>query len=362
MEQKNKVIVKIENLEVSFHNKVKKTKNIVIRNTGFELREKEVLAIIGESGSGKSVITSTLVGLLPKTASIAAGRVIVDGIDVTKFTESDWEESELRGRIISQVFQNPMTALNPTMKIGTQLIEGSIINFRAASKKEAKQDAISLMQRIGINNAPQVMKLYPHQLSGGMRQRVCIAAALLCQPKIIIFDEPTTALDPTIQAEILQLIQEIKNIFNLAIIFISHDLGVVGSISDRIAIMYAGKIIEYGTAKEVLYNSKHPYTWGLIQAMPDANLGEVLYSIPGQVPSNFNDIVGDAFAERNQFALDVDFIEHPPFFKISETHFVASWLYDDRAQKVVPPKIITKRYQLFEATQKPEIKELDDGR
>lgn len=347
MSKKEKIMVKIEDLKVTFYNKAKKTHNTVIRNTGFELYEKEVLAIIGESGSGKSVITSTLIGLLSNVAVIEEGRVIVDGIDVTKFDESDWEESELRGRVISQVFQNPMTALNPTMKIGLQLIEGSLINFRSASKKDAKQDAINLMLRVGITNANQVMKLYPHQLSGGMRQRVCIAAALLCQPKIIIFDEPTTALDPTIQAEILELIREIKDVFNVSIIFISHDLGVVGSIADRIAIMYAGKIIEYGKSKEVLYNSKHPYTWGLIQSMPDVNLGQKLYSIPGSVPSNFNNIIGDAFVTRNEYALDIDFVAHPPFFKISNTHFVASWLYDSRAIKISVPDIIKKRHQQF---------------
>lgn len=347
MENKQKIMAKIEDLKIVFYNSLKNTSNNVIRDTGFELYEQEVLAIIGESGSGKSVITSSLLGLLPETAKIEKGKIIVDGIDVTNFTEKDWEDSELRGRIVSQVFQDPMTALNPTMKIGNQLIEGALINYRSISKKDAIKDALALMKRIGINDAQQIMNLYPHQLSGGMRQRVCIAAALLCKPKIIIFDEPTTALDPTIQAEILQLISEIKNSFNVSIIFISHDLGVVGAIADRIAIMYAGKVIEYGKTTEVLYNSHHPYTWGLIQAMPDVNLSERLYSIPGSVPSTFNDIKGDAFAYRNQYALDIDFIEHPPFFKISATHFAASWLWEKRAPQIKPPKIILERWKQF---------------
>lgn len=352
MENKSKLMVKIENLNIFFYNQLKNTSNNVIRDTGFELYEQEVLAIIGESGSGKSVITSTILGLLPNIAKIESGKIIVDDIDVTNFTEKDWEDSELRGRIISQVFQDPMTSLNPTMKIGKQLIEGALINFRSISKKDAVKDALALMKRIGINDAKQIMKLYPHQLSGGMRQRVCIAAALLCKPKIIVFDEPTTALDPTIQAEILQLISEIKDSFNVSIIFISHDLGVVGAIADKIAIMYAGKVIEYGKTTEVLYNSRHPYTWGLIEAMPDVNLSERLYSIPGSVPSNFNDIVGDAFANRNNYALDIDFIEHPPFFEISKTHYVASWIYDKRAPKIKPPKVILDRWKQFNDIEK----------
>lgn len=241
-----------------------------------------------------------------------------------------------------------MSSLNPCLTVGYQLIESSLINKRSVNKTEAKRKAIELMERIGIKDATKnVYKLYPHQLSGGMRQRICIAAVLLFEPEIIIFDEPTTAIDPTIQAEILLLIQEIKKSFNISIIFISHDLGVVGSISDRIAIMYAGKIVECGKTIEVLFNGKHPYTWGLISSMPDVNNDEKLFSIPGSVPSNFNDIQGDAFASRNQWALDIDFKQHPPFFKVSETHFVATWLLDEKAEKVDPPSLMKNQWNYF---------------
>lgn len=341
------VVAEVKDLTLSF--KVATGGNkLVIRNTSFKLYEGEVLAVIGESGSGKTVITTALMGLLGNNAIFESGQVIVDGVDVTNFSTRDWEKSKIRGKIVSSVFQNPMTTLNPTMKIGKQIMETALVNKITKDKKEAYAMALELLTKVKMPNPELIMEMYPHELSGGMKQRVVIAAVLMARPKILILDEPTTALDPTVQAETLRLIIDLQKEFKTSIIFITHDLGVVASIADRIAIMYAGKVVEIGPKVDVLWNSKHPYTWGLLSSMPDINIGDRLYSIPGSVPSSLNFIKGDAFAPRNLYALEIDFKEHPPFFAITEKHFVASWLYHPDAPDFTPPAPILKRWVAFE--------------
>ncbi len=349
MAKKEKVIASIEELELSFNLGSQKEPRYkkVIDKTGFEITEGEILAIIGESGSGKSVITSTLTGLNSKQQHITYGKIILDGQDVTNFSEDDWQESGLRGHIISQVFQNPLSTLNPTKKVGAQVMESMLVNGHAKTKKEATQKTLDLFHAVRIKSPMEIINMYPHQLSGGMIQRIVIVSIIACEPKIIIFDEPTTALDPSIQAEIIEIIREINKMTNTSIVFITHDLGVVASIADRIAIMYAGRIIEVGLNEEILFNPKHPYTWGLISSMPEVNAGNKLYSISGQAPPEISLIEGDAFAPRNEHALKIDFLLKPPRYQISKTHFVWSWLYSQNSPIVKPPKPIIERQKLF---------------
>ncbi|CAM9094755.1 ABC transporter ATP-binding protein [Mycoplasma marinum] len=346
--EKQKNVVEIHDLWLSFKNPANpKEINKVIRGASLKLKQGEILALIGESGSGKSVITSTLYGLTGDNSIIEKGTIIVDGHEVQDFSNKKWELSKLRGTTISAVFQNPMTTLTPTMKVGKQIMEGMLVNKLVKNKKEAKAKAIEYLKKTKINNPELVMDMYPHQMSGGMKQRVVIASIIACQPKILILDEPTTALDPTVQAQILDIINDLTKEYNISVIFITHDLGVVASIADRIAIMYAGQIVEYGTSDEVLWNSQHPYTWGLLLSTPDINQGERLETIPGSAPANLNNIVGDAFAPRNEWAIGIDFEKEPPLFKISETHYAKTWLLDKRAPKINVPKIILERRAAF---------------
>ena len=323
-------------------------KKLVIRNTGLEVYKGEVHAIIGESGSGKSVISSTLFGLAGANAIFESGKVVVAGQEVQNFSFRNWEKSKLRGDVVSAVFQNPMTTLNPTMKVGKQIMEGIILNKSAKGKKAAREMAIDYLLKTHIDNAEQVMDMYPHQLSGGMKQRVVISAIVACKPDLIIFDEPTTALDPTVQAEILEIIKDIIKETNMGAVFITHDLGVVASIADRISIMYAGQIVETGLTEELLFAPKHPYTWGLLTSMPDVNKGSKLKTIPGSVPGSLNDIKGDAFAPRNKYAMGIDFEKEPPIYKVSDTHFVKSWLLDENAPSHNPPQLIMDRLETYE--------------
>ncbi len=344
----NEYIVEINDLWLSFKNPSNpKEVNKVIRGATLKLKKGEILALIGESGSGKSVITSTLYGLTGQNSIIEKGNIIVDGHEVQEYDSKKWEKSKLRGTIISAVFQNPMTTLTPTMKVGKQIMEGMLVNKLCKNKKDAREKAIEYLRKTKIGRPEDVMEMYPHQMSGGMKQRVVIAAIIACQPKILILDEPTTALDPTVQAQILDIIDELTKEYGISVIFITHDLGVVASISDRIAIMYAGQIVEYGKADEVLWNPHHPYTWGLLLSSPDVNNGERLRSIKGSAPSNLNNIVGDAFAPRNDWAMEIDFEKEPPLFKISETHFAKTWLLDSNAPKFEMPNIIKERHEQF---------------
>ncbi|HFU0869265.1 TPA: ABC transporter ATP-binding protein [Streptococcus agalactiae] len=333
-------ILSVNNLHVDFHTYAGEVK--AIRDVNFELKKGETLAIVGESGSGKSVTTRTLIGLNAKNSEIS-GDVQFKGRNLVELSEEEW--TKVRGNEISMIFQDPMTSLDPTMKIGMQIAEPMMIHQKI-SKKDALKLALELMKDVGIPNAEEHINDYPHQWSGGMRQRAVIAIALAADPEILIADEPTTALDVTIQAQILNLMKKIQAERDSSIVFITHDLGVVAGMADRVAVMYAGKIVEFGTVDEVFYNPQHPYTWGLLNSMPttDTESGS-LESIPGTPPDLLNPPKGDAFAARNEFALDIDHEEEPPYFKVSETHFTATWLLDERSPKVLPPLPIQKRWE-----------------
>ncbi|MBO4265340.1 MAG: ATP-binding cassette domain-containing protein [Clostridia bacterium] len=250
----------------------------------------------------------------------------------------DW--SQIRGKRIATVFQDPMTSLNPIITVGKQ-ITSIILKHQDCSEAEARVRAMELMKKVGIPNAEKRFDDYPFQYSGGMRQRIVIAIALSCQPKVLICDEPTTALDVTIQAQILKLLKDLQKEFKYTIVFITHDLGVVANIADRVAVLYAGQIVEVGTVEEVFYDPRHPYTWALMSSLPQlAQRNTKLYSISGTPPSLYNKIVGDPFAPRNPYCLKVDTLKEPPMFKVSDTHYAKTWLLDPRAPKVEKPEII----------------------
>ncbi len=336
-------ILSVKNLHVNFRTYAGEVK--AIRDISFDLNKGETLAIVGESGSGKSVTTKTLMGLSEKNAEVS-GQLNFKGRNLTELKEEDWVQ--IRGNEIAMIFQDPMTSLDPTMKIGMQIAEPILLHEKV-SKQEALDRALQLMKDVGIPNAAEHINDYPHQWSGGMRQRAVIAIALAANPEILIADEPTTALDVTIQAQILQLLKEIQKERQSSIIFITHDLGVVAGMADRVAVMYAGKIVEYGTVDEVFYNPQHPYTWGLLNSMPttDTEAGS-LEAIPGTPPDLLYPPKGDAFAARNAYALDIDHEEIPPMFKVSDTHFAATWLLDERAPEVTPPAAIMKRWEKWQ--------------
>ena len=314
-----------------------------------ELYKGETLAIVGESGSGKSVTTKAMLGILPKNGRIASGEIMYDGKDLTKLSEKEFYE--IRGKKISLVFQDPLSALNPIMKIGKQITEVLILHDKMP-KDAAKKRAIELMEAVGIPEAAERFEAYPFQFSGGMRQRIVIAIALASNPEILICDEPTTALDVTIQARILDLINEVKEKNHLSVIFITHDLGVVANMADRICVMYAGRIVEVGTADDIFYEPAHPYTWALLSSMPDLDTKERLFSIPGAPPNMLNPPKGDAFAARNRYALELDFEEEPPFFRISDTHYAATWLLHPDAPKVEMPEILRNRIERMKEADK----------
>lgn len=332
-------ILSVENLHVTFQTYAGEVQ--AIRDVNFTLKKGETLAIVGESGSGKSVTTRTLMGLNAKNARLN-GKILYKDKDLSQLSESEWVK--IRGNDIAMIFQDPMTSLDPTMTIGMQIAEPIILNEKV-SKKEALERALDLMNKVGIPNAQEHIKDFPHQWSGGMRQRAVIAIALASNPEILIADEPTTALDVTIQAQILKVMKEVQQQTASSIIFITHDLGVVAGMADRVAVMYAGKIVEVGTVEEVFYNPQHPYTWGLLNSMPttETEAGS-LESIPGTPPDLLHPPVGDAFAARNAYALDIDFKEQPPMFQISDTHYAATWLLDERAPEITPPLAIQKRW------------------
>lgn len=342
---KLKIAAEIKDIHLSFLNPARPgEKNKVLRGPSLKIYEGKVHAIIGESGSGKSVITSLLYGLTGDNAVIDSGEVKLYNHNVEKFTAKQWERSHYRGTVVSAVFQNPMSTLNPTMKVGEQIIEGMLLNKVVNNRKEAYERAVEFLRMTKINDPEAVMKLYPHEMSGGMIQRVVIAAIVALEPKILVMDEPTTALDPTVQALVLDIIKELQNKLKLSIVFITHDIGVVASMADYISIMYAGQIIEEGTAREILEYPQHPYTWGLILSMPDVNKEKRLSTIRGSVPSNLNNIVGEAFAVRNDYALGIDFVEESKFYFKSETHRVKSALLDERAESYQPPKLIQEMW------------------
>ena len=351
MEMNENTILKFEDLDISFRTNA----GVVhaIRGVNIELRRGETVAIVGESGSGKSVTVKAAVGLLDGNATVNRGKILYrykndDGtekvVDLLAMSKRELRTT-INGSRIAMVFQDPMTSLDPTMTIGKQIMEGILLHKRG-DKAFAHARALELLELVGITDAEKRMKNYPHQLSGGMRQRVVIAIALACDPDILICDEPTTALDVTTQARILELIKDVQDRLGLSVIYITHDLGVVAKVADYVNVMYAGRIIEVGTVNEVFYEPKHPYTWGLLAAMPDLETDDDrLASIPGSPPNLLHEPVGDAFAARNAFALKIDEKAEPPLFKVSDTHYAATWLLHPDAPKVEMPKELQTRIE-----------------
>ena len=334
-----KIILSAKDLEVCFS--LRGAKLNAIRKCSLDLYEGETLAIVGESGSGKSVFTKCFVGMLDKNGTITGGSIMYGGQDLTKLkTEKEW--LKIRGKKISLVMQDPMTALNPLRKVGVQIQE-SIELHQGLKGQEARREAVRMLELVGISDPERRYGQYPHELSGGMRQRVVIASAVACRPEILICDEPTTALDVTVQAQILELIRSLQKQFGMTIIYITHDLGVVANVADRVAIMYAGQIIETGTVEEVFFEPEHPYMWALLGALPQLGVkGEKLPSIDGTPPNLYAKVQGDAFAPRNKKALAIDFLEEPPMFQASPTHFAKTWYLDPHAPKVEKPHNIQR--------------------
>lgn len=332
-------ILSARDVEISFSLRGKKLN--AIRRCSLDLYQGETLAIVGESGSGKSVFTKSFLGMLDANGSITGGSILFEGKDLAKYkTEKDW--MTIRGKKISMVMQDPMTSLNPLKKIGRQIEESIELN-QDIKGPEAKKLALEMLKKVGIPDPERRYQQYPHEFSGGMRQRVVIAIAAACRPQILICDEPTTALDVTIQAQILNLIRDLQKELNMTVIYITHDLGVVANVADRVAVMYAGQIVEYGKVDEIFYDAWHPYTWALLSALPQLGIkGEELPTIEGTPPNLFNEIKGDAFAPRNRMALAIDFEEEPPFFDVSPTHKAKTWYLDPRAPKIEQPDSIRK--------------------
>lgn len=341
-----KKVLEIRDLTISFRTQAGQV--AAVRGVNLDLYQGETVAIVGESGSGKSVSVKAIMGILAENGRIEQGRISFYGkedvIELVGLPEKKFERN-VRGKRIAMVFQDPMTSLDPTMSIGKQLMEGMIRHLKM-SKAQARARALELLQLVGIQNTETIMKEYPHQLSGGMRQRIVIAIALACNPEILICDEPTTALDVTIQARILQLIQNIQRKLGIAVIYITHDLGVVAKVADHVNVMYAGKIVETGTVDDIFYEPRHPYTWGLLSSMPDLDTkSERLYTIPGNPPNLLNRIEGDAFAPRNPYALAIDYEQEPPMFRINDHHYAATWLLHPDAPKVELPKQLRNRIE-----------------
>ena len=378
---KNKVL-EVNNLTVSFRTADGTLQ--AVRDISFDLEKGKTLAIVGESGSGKSVTSKAILGILAGNAMVEGGEILYGGRDLLKASEE--ELCRIRGDEIAMIFQDPLSSLNPIVKIGKQLTEAMLIKNKANRRRakqelrrlqrqlrtageeekpklqqaivdakvrsetvltaaQAKEKALKLMEEVGIPEPERRFYQYPFEFSGGMRQRIVIAIALSAQPKILICDEPTTALDVTIQAQILELIHRLKQERGLSVIFITHDLGVVANMADRIAVMYAGKIVEQGTAEEIFYDPRHPYTWALLSAMPDLHTKGKLSAIPGTPPNMLRPPVGDAFAARNPYAMEIDFLEQPPAFPVSDTHWAATWLLHPDAPKIELPEQILSRIQ-----------------
>ena len=331
----NDVVLSVRDLVVQFT--LRGQVLTAIRGASLDLHKGESLAIVGESGSGKSVFTKTFMGMLDKNGSVKSGEILYDGMDLAKFTtEAEW--LKIRGRRIAMVFQDPMTALSPLMTVGRQIAE-TLELHQGLRGRAAKEKAIEILRDVGITDPERRYRQYPHEFSGGMRQRVVIAIAVACNPEILICDEPTTALDVTIQAQILDLLRNLQKRYGLTVIYITHDLGVVASVADRIAVMYAGDIVEIGRSDEIFYDARHPYTWALLSSLPQlGERGEDLFAIAGTPPNLFRPVKGDAFAPRNPYALKVDFQYRPPYFDVSPTHKARTWLLDPRAPKVERPK------------------------
>ena len=329
-------LLEVKDLHTSFFTDAGEVK--AVNGVSFNLERGKVLGIVGESGSGKSVTAYSIMQILSDPGKIVSGSIKLDGQELVGSGEKVMKT--VRGNKVSIIFQDPMTSLNPIRTIGSQITE-VIEKHQGISRGDAKKQAIELMERVGIQNAANRFDEYPFQYSGGMRQRIVIAIALSCHPKILICDEPTTALDVTIQAQIISLIRDLQKELGFTTIYITHDLGVVANVADRVGVMYGGQIIEYGNVEEVFFDPRHPYTWALLSSLPQLGVkGQELYYITGTPPSLYNQIKGDAFAPRNEHALKIDFEMEPPFFPVSETHYAKTWLLDPRAPKLEKPEAI----------------------
>ncbi len=358
MMMKKEKILAIKDLSISFQTSAGEVN--AIRGVKLNLYKGETIAIVGESGSGKSVTMKAVMGILSSNGKVNSGTIDFTyhqgdeavKVDILKLNKKQMRKS-INGKRIAMIFQDPMTSLNPTMTIGAQIMEGMIWHYKTP-REEAYKKAVNLLELVGITDAEKRMKNYPHQLSGGMRQRVVIAIALSCDPELLICDEPTTALDVTIQAKILELIKEIQEKTGISVIYITHDLGVVAKVADYVSVMYAGKIIEQGTVNDIFYDPRHPYTWGLLSAMPDIDThDDKLYTIPGSPPNLLKKVEGDAFAPRNIFALNIDTREEPPMFKISDTHYAATWLLHEKAPKMdMPAELRTRIDRMLKEAEK----------
>lgn len=340
------VILSIQDIHVKF--RLRGQVLHAIRGISLDVYRNESLAIVGESGAGKSVLMKNLNGLLDNNGWVDGGSILYEGMDLAKFkTEKDW--SRIRGKHVAMVMQDPMTSLNPLKTIGWQIGEALKYN-RDITGQQARNMALELLRDVGIPEAERRYHQYPHEFSGGMRQRVVIAIALACNPRILICDEPTTALDVTIQAQILKLINDLKEKYDLTLVYITHDLGVVANVADRIAVMYAGDIVEIGESEEVFFDPRHPYTWALLSSLPQLGVKkQALYSIKGTPPNLFHPVRGDAFAPRNPQPLAIDFLHRPPYFDVSPTHRARTWLLDPRAPKLEPPEAIRNIQTIFDA-------------
>lgn len=344
MDEHCDTVLSVKNLRVDFRGYAGTVR--AVRGVSFDLRRGETIAIVGESGSGKSVSMKAVMGILARSASIMEGSISYAGLDLAKAGEKDFYG--IRGKRIGLIFQDPLSALNPIMRIGKQITEALMLG-RGISGKEARARALSLMEDVGIPDPAVRFNQYPFQFSGGMRQRIVIAIALANDPEILICDEPTTALDVSVQAKILELLERIKKERSLSVIFITHDLGVVANIAERVFVMYAGKIVEYGTCEDIFLRPAHPYTWALLSSVPDMETRDKLMAIPGTPPNMVHPPVGDAFAPRNAYAMRIDLEEEPPFFRLSDTHYAATWLLHPDAPRVEPPEILRKRIARMEA-------------
>jgi len=336
---KKEVILSVRDLVIQFI--LRGRKLTPIRKISMDFYKGECVAIVGESGSGKSVFAKSFLGMTDKNGYIASGSILFDGKDIAKYKkEKEW--LTIRGKKIAMVFQDPMTSLNPLKIVGEQIAE-VLRQHKNLDYAAAKKEALEILHKVGINEPERRFKQYPHEFSGGMRQRVVIAIAIACNPDILVCDEPTTALDVTIQAQILGLIRQIQKETGITVIYITHDLGVVANVADRVAVMYAGEVVEHGMCGDIFFNPQHPYTWALLSSLPQLGVkDEPLYSIDGVPPNLFMEIKGDAFAPRNPKALNIDFEEAPPYFQVGESHYAKTWLLDPRAPKVAPPEAIKR--------------------
>lgn len=325
-------LLEVSNLEVNF--KTYGGEVQAVRDVSFHVNKGEIMAIVGESGSGKSVTVQTIMDLIPTPpGKIKAGKILFEGKDLLKLSKK--EMRKIKGSKISMVFQDPMTSLNPTMKVGKQ-IEEAILNHQQVSQGQARKKAVEMIKLVGIPNPEERYHQYPHEFSGGMRQRAMIAIALACNPELLIADEPTTALDVTIQAQVLNLMKDLQEKTNTAIILITHDLGVVAETAQRVAVMYAGVIIETGSVEDIFESPKHPYTWGLLESIPnfEAEKKERLIPIEGSPPDLFNPPKGCPFAARCKYAMEVCVDHMPPEFEMGDGHTAKCWLNDERAPKI----------------------------